>query len=172
MVVGGHWIMICGHHHRCSVCRAKRRSHGRHCPKDVITITKTCRQIHLETSLVPLKTNVFGGHATDLYSMLKSYFWTQIELDAIETIWAIDGVYRNCCGFRRLRGFKEVIVSAGWTCWVSGAEHKNILITSMEEEIRTYGSNAKVRMLGSGEKWGYVFKQMETNNMHASTQAL
>jgi hypothetical protein len=155
MVIGGHAITFCGPRYYCSDCRAKRRNFGKHCPADVISITKVCRQLHDERALLPLKTNTFCRHAQDLDATIRRYCHTKVEKDAIRSIWAVDCFKYTCERFRYLGGLEEVIVSA--------CKEENIqMLPSMEEEelkcmIRNMGRelrmpNAKVWRLREGEQ--------------------
>lgn len=44
--------------------------------------------------------------------MLNGYFWTQTELDAIESIWVMGGIKYSHGLLGQLLGLKEIIVSS------------------------------------------------------------
>lgn len=160
MVIGGHVIVFCGPRYHCPDCKAKRKNFGRHCSVDVVAITKTCRQLHFETSLLPLKLNTFCGQAQDLYITIDRYFWTKVELDAIKSIWAVDGGRAFYSGFNRLGGLTEVIVSATKeVCAGFGGRFREfqgqIMVENMERELGVYGrlsSGPKVQFLSEEEQ--------------------
>lgn len=166
--------MFCGPRYYCPDCKAKGKNFGRHCPAGVVALTKICREIHLETFLLRLETNTFCGQAQDLYITIDRYFWTKAELDAIKSVWAVDGT--SHFAFRRLTRLKEVTVSATKVVCDFGELVRKVqgqvLVDKMTQELaasETRSSQPKVQYIGAkeqGEKSGIAWELSPTPSVY------
>lgn len=137
--------------YKCTTCKAKNTSGSViHCNPDCVAITKTCRQINAETTLLPVMLNTFCGFSYDILSSLDSLL-SQAQSDSVESICVLANYRLSLKGYRTLLGLKKVKIASALRGIFYPGTTERIVANKMIVELSCSGAGSHVEIITDKE---------------------